>query len=202
MHGWRDFLLHLGTFTVGLLIALGLEAVAEHIHHQHLVAEARENISREISENHEHLLADLASLAKDAERMRSNIVVVRQLRDHQPHADLHFNVAWSGFTDSAWRTAQSTGAVSFMPYNQLQDFSDLYTQQAYLTTLGANLFTSQSRAPSILAAETSIENLRPDQLAQLMNNLTTLLAEIDLLQGLLPDLDRRYTQSQTLRRAR
>ncbi len=29
VHGWRDFLIHLLTITVGLLIALGLEAVAE-----------------------------------------------------------------------------------------------------------------------------------------------------------------------------
>ena len=30
MHGFKDFLLHLFTITIGLLIALGLEGYAEH----------------------------------------------------------------------------------------------------------------------------------------------------------------------------
>ena len=36
IHGVRDFLLHLFTITIGLLIALGLEAGVERLHHHHL----------------------------------------------------------------------------------------------------------------------------------------------------------------------
>ena len=32
IHSWRDFLVHMGTITLGLVIALGLEAAAEALH--------------------------------------------------------------------------------------------------------------------------------------------------------------------------
>jgi hypothetical protein len=38
---WKDFLLHLLTITIGLFIALTLEAAVESMHHRHLVREAR-----------------------------------------------------------------------------------------------------------------------------------------------------------------
>jgi hypothetical protein len=48
---WKDFFLHLTTITIGLLIALMLEASVEWIHHRHLVHEARTNIREELGEN-------------------------------------------------------------------------------------------------------------------------------------------------------
>ena len=47
VHGWRDFLLHILTITIGLLIALALEGAVTAIDHHRLVREARENIRRE-----------------------------------------------------------------------------------------------------------------------------------------------------------
>ncbi|HEY6483539.1 MAG TPA: hypothetical protein VIY54_08415 [Steroidobacteraceae bacterium] len=35
LHTWKDFWIHLGTITAGLLIALGLEASAQRLHHLH-----------------------------------------------------------------------------------------------------------------------------------------------------------------------
>ena len=51
MHGWRDFLLHLFTITVGLLIALSLEGLVEWQHHRHLVHDAEKSPHAEISSN-------------------------------------------------------------------------------------------------------------------------------------------------------
>ena len=49
--GVRDFFIHLLTITAGLLIALGLEAAVEAVHHRHQRIEAEETIHREIEEN-------------------------------------------------------------------------------------------------------------------------------------------------------
>lgn len=38
---WRDFLLHIATITVGLLIAIGLEQTVEYFHHRQQVSETR-----------------------------------------------------------------------------------------------------------------------------------------------------------------
>ena len=51
VHGWRDFLIHIATITLGLFIALSLEGALEAMHHRHLVREARENIRKELEEN-------------------------------------------------------------------------------------------------------------------------------------------------------
>ena len=51
MEGWRDFLLHLLTITIGLLIALSLEGLVDWRHHRHLVHEAETNLHGEIVRN-------------------------------------------------------------------------------------------------------------------------------------------------------
>jgi hypothetical protein len=48
IRSWKEFLLHLVTITVGLLIALALEAAVEAAHHRHIVRDARENLRREM----------------------------------------------------------------------------------------------------------------------------------------------------------
>lgn len=48
VHGPRDFFLHLFTITIGLLIALGLEASVEALHHRHQREEAEAKIRQEI----------------------------------------------------------------------------------------------------------------------------------------------------------
>lgn len=52
VRGWKDFALHLLTITVGLFIALTLEAAVQSMHHRHLVRDARQNLRREIAANH------------------------------------------------------------------------------------------------------------------------------------------------------
>ena len=35
VHGWKDFLIHIVTITIGLLIAVGIEQAVEYFHHRH-----------------------------------------------------------------------------------------------------------------------------------------------------------------------
>ena len=65
IHTWRDIALHLGIVTVGLFIALSLEAFVEHLHNRHLVAEARANIREELESNHQAAQRDLVYLQQD-----------------------------------------------------------------------------------------------------------------------------------------
>jgi hypothetical protein len=41
-HSWRDFLIHIATIVVGLLIAIGLEQMVEHLHERHQLHELRQ----------------------------------------------------------------------------------------------------------------------------------------------------------------
>lgn len=200
VHTWRDFLIHIGTITLGLFIALSLEGFIESMHHRHLVVEARENIHSEIEENRQQLAQNVDSLQKDAARMKQNILIIRQLRDHPhtPHATLHFEVAWYGFEDAAWHTARDTGALSYMPFNEVQRLSELYAQQQYINSRGSALFTDQALAPRAIAAEDSVDDLRPAEIDDLLRNTTALNAQIDALQELLKHFEADYTENEKL----
>jgi len=202
VHTWRDFFIHIGTITLGLFIALSLEGFIETIHHRRLVAEARENIRREIEENRQQLPLNLTSIQKDAARMKQNIVIIRQLRDHPrtAHAPIHFEVAWSGFQDAAWNTARDTGALNYMPFNEVQALSQLYTQQQYINTRGTSLFTDQGLAPRAIAAEDSVDDLRPAEIDDLLSNTTSLSAQIAALEELLQHLQPQYADAEKLER--
>ena len=41
VHTWKDFLIHIVTIVIGLLIAVALEQTVEFFHHRHEVAETR-----------------------------------------------------------------------------------------------------------------------------------------------------------------
>ena len=63
IHGVKDFLLHLLTITVGLLIAVGIEGCVE-LHREHkLVKEARATMREEIHSNSESMNSNSALLA-------------------------------------------------------------------------------------------------------------------------------------------
>ena len=64
MHGWRDFFLHLTTITIGLLIALSLEAAVEWQHHRHLAHEAEASLHSEIEHNANSIVGAIDDLHK------------------------------------------------------------------------------------------------------------------------------------------
>ncbi len=127
VHSWRDFAIHLTIVTIGLFIALSLEAFVEHLHNRHLVREARANIRQELEDNHKAAQKDLTFIQQNIERQQANIKAIHGLQDNK-----HFNgsinnvMVFDSLEDAAWRTARDTGALSFMPYDEVQRYSDLY----------------------------------------------------------------------------
>jgi hypothetical protein len=132
VHNWRDFLTHLIIVTIGLFIALTLEAGVDSMHHRHLVREARENIRLELQTNHEAAQKDLVSLQQNIDLEKQNILSIQALRTDPKH--FHGSVSntmdFDSLDDAAWRTARDSGALTFMPYGEIQRYSDLYMMQA------------------------------------------------------------------------
>src|SRR5471032_132631 len=60
-HGWREFLKEYLIIVIGVLIALGAEAVVQNLHEQRLSAEARDAVRAEIN-------LDLANLKRRANK--------------------------------------------------------------------------------------------------------------------------------------
>jgi len=136
IHSVKEFMLHLLAITIGLLIALGLEAGVEWIHHRHLVREARENIAQEIRDNQKNLAKELAVLPQEESQLEGLISVVGDLEHGR--ASKPDKMVWSvtRLSDSSWNTAFSTGAVAHMDYDEVRRYSQLYAlQQMFNSTM-------------------------------------------------------------------
>ena len=176
----RDFFIHLFTITCGLLIALSLEAGVEWTHHRALVREARANIRQEINDNQKAAAQDIQSVNQDEARFKTNLATERDMRAHPVgfHFKLQFNFEWSSMSDSAWKTAQDTGAFAYMPYSEVQQYADIYAQQAILNTTAVQIFRQQTEAFAPLLTEADVDALPKDEMARLLHE--SAVAEIDL----------------------
>jgi hypothetical protein len=134
IHGVKDFLLHLLTISVGLLIAVGIEGCVE-LHREHkLVKEARATMREEIESNSESMNGAVAKLDGEDKAIAQNIDVLTKLQRNPKDKQLqntHLNADFSvtGLKDTAWKTAQTTGALALMPYSEAQRYASVYNEQ-------------------------------------------------------------------------
>src|SRR5580698_5801686 len=132
VHGWRDFFVHLFTITVGLLIALSLEGCVEWQHHRHLVHDAEASLHSEIASNAKDLKDVVGDLHKQQSALKQDVSYLKEVikdpkADHHGHMEIGFHIA--NFDSVSWKTAESTGALSYMPYEMAQEYSNIYSTQ-------------------------------------------------------------------------
>jgi hypothetical protein len=194
IHTWRDIALHLGIVTVGLFIALSLEAFVEHIHNRHLLAEARTNIRQEIEIDHQAAQKDIGLVQQNIDTLKDNIDTIHllQSRPKDFHGSITNTMSFDSLNDAAWRTARDTGALSFMPYNEVQRYSDLYMLEGLVNqkAINAGEQSFQASIPTLMGYD--ITNIPSDQYAQMLRDNAA--AEIDLLtlKQFLTQLDQQY----------
>jgi hypothetical protein len=127
----REFCVHLLTVIIGILIALSLEGLLERHHHRSLLHEARANIAAEIRENQERLQRGLAAApAAEAELRRTMEVMEAHRRNPQaPWSDFNWGFGLFPLASTAWSSAASTGAISYMDYSEVQLYTRAYLLQ-------------------------------------------------------------------------
>jgi hypothetical protein len=92
----------------------------------------------EIQGNTDSMNDAVAKLNQEDKAIANNIDILTKLlrnpKDKQAQdarIDAHFSVV--GLKNTAWKTAQATGALTFMPYAEAQRYSSVYnTQQDFL----------------------------------------------------------------------
>src|SRR5436309_2083784 len=94
VQSWKDFAIHLAIVTLGLLIALGLEAAVEWGHHRELVVLTRERLREEITGSLDKLHLDRTVLKAASDQMESNIRLLRQLQADKAHASGKLILQW------------------------------------------------------------------------------------------------------------
>ena len=194
IHGWRDFLLHILTITIGLLIALALEGLVEFAHHRHIVREAHENIRHEIELNHKLAQEDLQFLQQGADRTKANIAAIRNLSADPKHFQgaLHFGMSWSSFNDSAWRSSRDMGALTYMPYQAVQGYADLYAQQELARQEAVDIFTHQAYTAAPLYTVDDPRTLSEADLHTLLHDAAQTYIGLTGLKEIVQQLDDQY----------
>ena len=196
IHGWRDFLLHLLTITIGLCIALALEGLVEYAHHKHIVHEARENIRHEIEINHGLAQQDLVYVQQGADRMKANVDILHALAANPKEfkgKHLQFTMTWASPGDSAWRSSRDMGALAYMPYADVQGYADLYAQQELVHQQAVDIFTRQAYASAPLFMYAEPTDLPPADLHTLLHDTAQTYIGLTELHQILQQLDDQYT---------
>ena len=131
IHSVKEFMVHMLAITLGLLIALGLEAAVERLHHRSLVREARENIAQEMRDNQRNLAAELKALPTEKTHLKTMLEVTANLQrtGSFKNATPEFQWTVTRLSDAAWNTAGSSGALAYMPYAEARRYSQIYTLQ-------------------------------------------------------------------------
>jgi hypothetical protein len=188
LHGWRDFLLHLFTITIGLLIALGLEGCVEWQHHRHLVHEAEQSLHAEIQSN----ANSLASVATDIHTQQASLkhdveVLDFVIKNHKypEHSSMDITYRISGFDNVSWSTAQSTGALAYMDYATAQEYSGIYQTQIFFRTTA-----EQTARDAILSLAPFLdEPSKPKDSGPSVAEAISIKQHIEILEGQLSLLD-------------
>ena len=171
--GWRDFVVHLLTITVGLLIALGLEAAVEAMHHHELATQARENIEHELERNVAHAKQDTANVQATIDSVDALLAAARRHRDN-PHPagatahQMHVDASWEDFEDAAWLTARESGALAHMPLDEVQKYAGVYARQEELPREASVVMTGAPLTLAPLHVEETPDDVAPDDVRTIM----------------------------------
>jgi hypothetical protein len=146
LHTWKDFWIHLGTITAGLLIAIALEQSVEKLHHLHqrhqleedLRAEAAKNLVV-MDENYRFIDASMAwasAYRRDVDAIRASGGKIKL--PFRPFNSPNANILTMP-SSSAWTAAKESELTVLLPreeakmfdrvYNQLKTYEDVYARR-------------------------------------------------------------------------
>jgi hypothetical protein len=196
VHGWRDFFIHLATITIGLLIALGLEGCVEWMHHRNLVKEVEVSLHEEIRNNAEGLTRTQEDVQKQEQILSRDVAVLKEIiatNKQPPKGSLEINFHIRGFNNVSWQTAQTTGALAYMPYTRAQEYSDIYSTQSQIDA------AQQVAARDAIISVAPFLNLKDgepvpmgEEAKQIKQHIEVLQGQLMLLKAMVNSLDGEY----------
>jgi len=127
IHSWRDFFVHMGTVCLGLLLALGLEQVAEAVHESHQRAELREALDTDsrqavLDAKRSELFSDqmIAWLTMRIGQVRTAIATGGEI----PKVALPHPGDFDVVVDPSFQAAKSSGLLALLPQQEVIAYSE------------------------------------------------------------------------------
>lgn len=140
----REFLFHMLTVVLGILIALALDGMVTWAHHRIVVREARANIATELRNNKEIIEKAVPEIQARQKQLRDLISTIDEVEKSRklPAGHIGYTFASYEIYSTAWKTASVSGAVTHMEYEQLKAYTDAYDLQQDFLTVQAQGFAS------------------------------------------------------------
>lgn len=127
IHSWRQFMLHMCTIVLGLLIAISLEQSVEALHRAHERAELRESLRRDTDQaianaqsSEQANVPPLHWLTVRQQFIADALSTGSRITDSLPAAP---NVTSNVPTDPAWDAAKSSGLLSLLTQDEVEVYS-------------------------------------------------------------------------------
>jgi hypothetical protein len=194
---WRDFFLQLLMITIGLFIALMLQAAVESLHHRHLVHDARENLRHEIQINQQRYGQNLENLHKNRRQLANDIDVLKDLRAGKAidKGALGWRWDWNSYSDASWKTTRDTGAVAYMSADLVRAFTEVYTQQEYVNQEAVGLINDEPKSAAALIVAKDPSALSPAEIQSMLISMAETDIRLGTIESLMASLNEMYTKA-------
>ena len=131
-HSAREFFSEMLSVTVGILIALSLEAAVEQYRTDRQIDYARDDFRFELQSNRDHLVEDLQKAKETEASMHTLVEAGRTLLKHQPLSNLsslNLTRSFVVLRSAAWTSALSTQVMGHFPHQEARALADAYSEQ-------------------------------------------------------------------------
>ena len=191
-----DYVFQFITITAGVLIALLINGLVEWNHNRELVAQARTMIAREVADN----LKELEGFPPEIEKSNTDIENGLKLADDllaKRKSDVHsvqigFNLPT--LISTSWQTAQQTGALSHMDYDEAQKYSGLYYRQAMFDVQQTKAIDLVASASTLIAQSFNPDTADLQDVRQFREQLMMLRANLLITRQLSEQLMKAYQE--------
>lgn len=127
----RELVLQLSTIVAGILIALAIDGVLERNRERTLVRDARAAITSELRDN----LRDLQGTRPAMEDHQKQLQAILQLSEdllakRASAANPKLGLSTPSLNRASWQTADRTGALALMDFEDVREYSEVYELQA------------------------------------------------------------------------
>lgn len=167
-HSLREFLIHIATIAVGLLLALALEQTVEHFHRVHQRHRLEETLHEESLLNRRIVSYNRDSIDQVRRNIRLNMASLdRDGKNFVPVPPTHDT--FLPFIDTAWVVARSNGGLALLP----DQLAESYWKVQFLSDAAANsiqtLADSRKKVNSLVYLHDKPSDLTTDERAALLH---------------------------------
>ncbi len=193
-----DYAFQFVTVTAGVLIALFIDGLVEQNHNRELVVAARGMLAREVADNLKELQGLPQSVAKSNGDIDNCLKLANDLLS-KGKTDIHevrLGFDLPSLSDASWQSADRTGALGLMDYDEVRKYSELYTLQELFGTQQRKAVDLVATGSALIAPSFDPTTANKQDVAKLREQLLLLQANLVVTEQLGAQLLEAYQKFQ------